>query len=110
MAKVRSLSSYYMLEGKTNYPPTFFLHGTGDVTVPVEQSYRMAKRLRGMGVPVGEAYCEGGPHSFEQQIEVGLFFSYEGLVMLMEPQGPQDAGWEEYIIPCMDFVDKHVKA
>ena len=81
-AKVRSLSAYYMLDGKTHYPPTFFLHGTGDVSVPVEQSYRMAKRLRGMGVPVGEAYCEGGPHSFEQQIEVSL--CHEGLVMLMD--------------------------
>jgi len=57
--------------GKKSYPPTFFLHGTADMAVPVEQSYRMAGRLRGMGVPVGEAYCEGGLHCFEQAFEAG---------------------------------------
>lgn len=24
-------------------------------------------------------------------------------------QRPGDDGWDEYIVPCMDFVDKHVR-
>lgn len=52
------------------YPPTFFLHGTGDTAVPVEQSYRLEEVLNGLGVPTGSAYCEGGEHCFENKIEV----------------------------------------
>jgi acetyl esterase/lipase len=71
LAKCKEWSSYYMLdERKREYPPTFFLHGTGDTAVPVEQSSMMAKKLRELGVPVGEAYCEGGQHCFENKIEV----------------------------------------
>lgn len=70
--KVKSLWSLYMLDGKMTYtyPPTFIMHGTGDDTVPVEQSYRMAERLRELNVPLGEVSKEGAPHCFDQVIEV----------------------------------------
>ena len=76
MENVKSFSSFFLLDGKKTYPPTFFLHGTKDTAVPVTQSYRMAEKLKGMGVPTGEAYCEGGEHSFEQKIEVSGLADY----------------------------------
>lgn len=69
---LKSQSSYWLLmdnKGK-GYPPTFFLHGTGDNAVPVEQSYQMAKALKELGVDIGEKYCPGGEHCFENKIEV----------------------------------------
>lgn len=52
------------------YPPTAFLHGTGDTAVPVQQSYDMAKTLREMGVPVVERYEEGEEHVFDHKYTV----------------------------------------
>jgi len=92
-AKLESLSALQLLDKNPSYPPTFILHGTADSAVPVEQSYRFEKKLLEKGVPVGAAYAEGGEHSFENVIE-----------------SPGDPGWDEYIAPCMAFVDKHIKA
>ncbi|CAK9783436.1 alpha/beta-hydrolase [Cutaneotrichosporon oleaginosum] len=49
------------------HPPTYFLHGEADAIVPVEQSRDMAKRLRELGVPVGEYYEPGAGHVFDQR-------------------------------------------
>ena len=54
----------------TGYPPTAFLHGTGDTAVPVQQSYDMARTLREMGVPVVEQYEEGEEHVFDHKYTV----------------------------------------
>ena len=54
----------------TGYPPTAFLHGTGDTAVPVQQSYDMARMLREMGVPVVEQYEEGEEHVFDHKYTV----------------------------------------
>lgn len=67
----KSVSPYHLLDSTSNYPPTFILHGTGDSAVPVEQSYKFAKRLRELGIEVDERYKEGGEHCFENKIEVG---------------------------------------
>ncbi|KAK3291743.1 Alpha/Beta hydrolase protein [Chaetomium fimeti] len=98
MAFVRSMSPLRVLqqrviEGKGGldlYPPTAFLHGTGDVDVPVEQSYAMAGVLKDAGVPVVECYEEGGLHVFD-----------------MKYTGPDVPGWDTYIVPILDFVDRH---
>jgi len=67
-AELRKWSPYHMLD--KSYPPTFFLHGTADEAVPVEQSYRMEAKLKDMGVHTGSAYKEGGAHCFDQNYEV----------------------------------------
>ncbi|KAK3360420.1 Alpha/Beta hydrolase protein [Lasiosphaeria hispida] len=95
-AFILSLSPVHVLrkrleEGRTGYPPTAFLHGTGDVAVPVQQSYDMAAILKQMGVPVVECYEEGEPHVFDNKYT-----------------GPDVPGWETYIQPIVEFVDRHV--
>ena len=74
-AFVDSVSSLRVLkqrqaEGRTEYPPTALLHGTGDTAVPVQQSYDMAKTLKEMGVPVIERYEDGQEHVFDSKYTV----------------------------------------
>ncbi|KAH8898166.1 alpha/beta-hydrolase [Thozetella sp. PMI_491] len=88
---VRSISPATLLEGKTWYPPTAFLHGSGDEDVDLEQSQSMAKRLKDMGVPVVECYEEGEPHVFDNKYT-----------------SPDVEGWETYIQPILDFCNEHV--
>jgi acetyl esterase/lipase len=59
-----------LAEGRTEYPPTAILHGTGDSAVPVQQSYDMAETLRAMGVPLIERYEEGEEHVFDVKYTV----------------------------------------
>jgi acetyl esterase/lipase len=78
MAFVRSMSPLRVLQervtqgkkGLALYPPTAFLHGIGDVDVPVEQSYAMASVLKDAEVPVVESYEEGGLHVFDMKYTV----------------------------------------
>ncbi|WOO84144.1 AB hydrolase superfamily protein [Vanrija pseudolonga] len=74
------------------YPATFFLHGDADVVVPVSQSRDMAAALRGLGVPVGEVYDAAGGHCFDVEIE-----------------GEEDAGWDVYVVPAVQFICAHVE-
>ena len=67
-ALIKKYSSIHLLSAE--YPPTFILHGTGDESVPVEQSYRFEKALKGLGVVVDSRYQEGGYHTFDDQITV----------------------------------------
>jgi len=73
------------------YPPTAFLHGSGDAAVPIDQSESFARTLRGLGVPVVECYEEGEPHVFDRKYT--------------DPDVP---GWDKYIQPILDFVEEHV--
>lgn len=57
-------------KGRELYPPTAFLHGTGDVVVPVEQSYAMAEVLRTAEVPLVECYEKDEPHVFDLKYKV----------------------------------------
>ncbi|KAK4444041.1 putative isoprenylcysteine alpha-carbonyl methylesterase ICMEL2 [Podospora aff. communis PSN243] len=96
--KVREMSPLWALrgyaeEGGREYPPTAFLHGTGDEAVPWEHSQAMAEVLRGMGVPVVERYPEGEPHVFDRK--------YTSVDV---------PGWDEVIQPIVDFVVQHVEA
>lgn len=59
-------------EGGKSYPPTYFLHGRADPVVRVEQSERMAAKLKEMGVAVGESYEPGEKHEFDNKYTVSL--------------------------------------
>lgn len=48
-------------------PPCLILHGTGDTTVPVEQSEILARALKQAGVEHELVIVEGAPHSFHLQ-------------------------------------------
>ncbi|KAK4097581.1 alpha/beta-hydrolase [Parathielavia hyrcaniae] len=99
MAFVRSMSPLRVLQqrvgegkrGRDLYPPTAFLHGTGDVDVPIQQSYAMAALLKDAGVLVVEYYEEDGLHVFD-----------------IKYTGPEVYGWSTYIEPLLRFVDTHV--
>lgn len=68
-----------MEEGvKGGYPPTAFLHGTGDVNVPVKQSRDFAEVLREMGVDVVECYEEGQGHVWDRKYTVSLSGVWDG--------------------------------
>lgn len=45
-------------------PPTILIHGTADALVPIEQSRRLARRLRDAGVPVQLLEREGMAHAW----------------------------------------------
>lgn len=53
-----------LMQATKNAPPFVLLHGEADATVPVEQSRRMAARLKELGVPVEAVYYPGADHSF----------------------------------------------
>jgi acetyl esterase/lipase len=65
-----SLSPSPLLETKTWYPPTAFLHGMDDKAAPLAQSQVMAKRLRAMNVPVVESYEPNEDHVFDHKYTV----------------------------------------
>ena len=46
-------------------PPFLLFHGTNDALVPVDQSRRLAGKLRGAGVPVDLVVLEGEKHGFD---------------------------------------------
>jgi acetyl esterase/lipase len=106
-AKLKAVSPLHLLDGKSAYPPTFFIHGGGDQVVPQYQSERMAAKLRQMGVPVGETYEPGEPHEFDNKYTVSTMLIPP--TRLTSGEGPEVDGWDQYIAPCLDFVDKHVK-
>ncbi len=45
-------------------PPFLFFHGTDDELVPVDQSKRLADKLKGAGVPVQVVILDGERHGF----------------------------------------------
>lgn len=46
-------------------PPTLIFHGTIDDVVPIEQSDRLAARLKALGIPVVYDRLEGWPHAMD---------------------------------------------
>jgi acetyl esterase/lipase len=53
-------------------PPTLILHGTVDATVSIEQSDRLAAKLKEVGVPCQYEKFEGWPHTMDVAIDVNL--------------------------------------
>lgn len=106
----KSMSPFHLLDKAESYPPTFVLHGTADTPVPVEQSYKFVEKLKAKGIEVDARYKEGGEHCFENKIEVSdVVCNDYASIVLNTLQRPGDDGWDEFIVPCMDFVDKHVR-
>ncbi|WVW79503.1 hypothetical protein I302_101472 [Kwoniella bestiolae CBS 10118] len=79
------------IDEKQSHPATFILHGKGDAIVPVTQSYKLAEKLKRMGVDVGEKYVDGADHLFESYLA-----------------GPRDPMWDTAIVPVIEFMKKHV--
>ncbi|KAK0614575.1 Alpha/Beta hydrolase protein [Immersiella caudata] len=96
-AHMREMSPMHALtENSKNggkFPPTAFLHGTGDSAVPVDHSRQLAGVLKGMGVGVVECYPEGEEHVFDRKYT-----------------SSDVPGWEADIQPIIDFVVRHVEA
>lgn len=65
-----STSPSPLLETKTWYPPTAFLHGMADRAAPLSQSQAMAERLKAMEVPVVESYEPNEDHCFDHKYTV----------------------------------------
>jgi acetyl esterase/lipase len=60
---------FYRMASPINYapadsPPFLFLHGTDDKLVPIDQSMRLAEKLRKLGVPTQMVALEGEGHGF----------------------------------------------
>ncbi|KAM0753589.1 alpha/beta-hydrolase [Meredithblackwellia eburnea MCA 4105] len=89
MAHVRSLNPVDGISSSS--PPTYILHGDADVLVSIDQSRELARRLRKVGVDVGESFVSGVGHVFD-----AVYTS------------PQVAGYDKVIQPCLDFIVKHV--
>ncbi|WRT68539.1 uncharacterized protein IL334_005516 [Kwoniella shivajii] len=68
--------------------PTFFIHGTKDLVVPIEESHAAYEELRQLGVQVGKAWVEGADHG------------------LLDPSKPPNRiqGWEEAVDSGINFV------
>ena len=69
-AFILSMSPSPLLETKSSYPPTAFLHGMDDKAAPLAQSQEMSQRLRSMNVPVVECYEPGEDHVFDHKYTV----------------------------------------
>jgi acetyl esterase/lipase len=66
-------------------PPFLFFHGTDDQLVPVDQSIRLAEKLRQVGVPADMVALEGEGHGFS------------------------DAGNQRSMQQMLAFLSKHLK-
>ncbi|KAL7422724.1 hypothetical protein Q5752_002016 [Cryptotrichosporon argae] len=93
LERKKEYSALYALESAKTYPPTYLLHGDADPVVPISNAYKIAARLRELGVDVGESYEPGVSHEFDHKYT-----------------GPDVEGWDKYIVPCLDFVERHAKA
>ncbi len=63
----RDISPYYQVTADT--PPTLLIHGESDPTVPIQQSTRMAKKLRAAKVPHRLHSKKGGVHGWNPDTE-----------------------------------------
>lgn len=86
-----TLSPYHLLQEKGTYPPTAFLHGEADASVPIQFARDFDAKLRSIGVETCTSFCKAAPHAFD------MIFT-----------GPESNGWKEYIDPVLDFVETHV--
>lgn len=68
---LRDLSPLHQLDyTKSEYPPTFIMHGRKDRMVPVDQSKRFEAKMKELGVAVEAVYPPDGDHSFDNIIDV----------------------------------------
>lgn len=72
------------------FPPTYFLHGTADVLVPVSLAKRCCEELEVLGVDTGISIMEGGGHGYDGELKDG------------------DAEFELYVLPGLEFLKRRV--
>lgn len=92
-AFLRSMSPSPLLETKTSYPPTAFLHGMDDSAAPLAQSQAMAKRLKAINVPVIESYEPHEDHVFDHKYTVSNSWCWDhGIHVLIKYLEPRNSG------------------
>lgn len=89
--RVKQDSPQHLLDLHGEFMPTFLMHGLADDVVPASHSESFAQSLRSRGVPTEEVYIEGAGHVYD--------FGFEKA---------GDKGWDESVVPCLDFLGRHV--
>jgi len=69
---LNSFSALELIKSASEFPPTFFVHGTADNAAPIGPSQAMFDQLKTKGVPVGARWVEGADHSFDVFITVSF--------------------------------------
>jgi acetyl esterase/lipase len=59
------------LFGRGKFPPTYFIHGTGDTLVPHEFSKRAYDELRSRGTETIIEFVDGAGHGFDARAQPG---------------------------------------
>ena len=70
LANVRQQSPLHILDGRSDYPPTFHLHGIKDTIVPVEHTQRLVAKLEQMGMPLEFILPADADHCFDCSVMV----------------------------------------
>jgi acetyl esterase/lipase len=73
-----------------SFPPTMFVHGTGDTAVDCKTSLRAFEDLKRLGVEVDILLPEGQQHMFDVTL------------------GFEDEMFKEYVLKGFNFLKKHV--
>jgi acetyl esterase/lipase len=113
MEVFKKWSPYHMLDGKSKgeYPPTWFLNGEADGVVPIKQAENMRERLDQMGVDTGVSYEPGQGHEFDNKYTVSLTNRACSTPLIRaDTQDTSVKGYDQYILPILEFIDKHTKA
>ncbi|WRT64709.1 uncharacterized protein IL334_001643 [Kwoniella shivajii] len=78
--------------GTLTYPPTAFLHGKDDPVVNYTQAEIFSDALNNMGIDTLTCLEPGQVHEFDNKYI-----------------GPEVEGWDTYITPIAEFVEKYIK-
>lgn len=91
--QVDALSPLSLLRKADSYPPTVLWHGTQDGGVPhYMHSVPFLARLNEMGVDNMALFADGASHVFDAYI-----------------QEPGDQAWADYVLPTLEFLERHVR-
>ncbi|WVR09479.1 hypothetical protein IAU60_006547 [Kwoniella sp. DSM 27419] len=72
--------------------PVYYIHGTVDNIVPIQESYNAYEQSTELGLKVGKGWIEGASH---------------GLLDPSKPPGTRREGWEPVVEDALDFVVAH---
>ena len=70
LANVRQQSPLHILDGRSDYPPTFHFHGIKDTIVPVGHTQRLVAKLEQMGMPLEAILPADADHCFDCSVMV----------------------------------------
>lgn len=57
------------------FPPTFFIHGSQDTAVPIQDSYHLHKQLQSNGIESVMKVCPGMEHTFDYEPDAEQMWS-----------------------------------